>query len=631
MNKYFLLSKILFFLLITPILTLAADSKNSESKTAEVESKEKTTPEASESTAGNDDDSLNLIENFYIIVTDKQIKFLNQTLEYKVIDNDSILVGDIVISTKNMQLFKKDPETMTFQAPMQFLVGGTLILKDPHGRAIWSQTIKDINEIEKVEEDRQKGSEGRTSSGLFYLHDVSAIEAQLAKNSFFTLCLFSESRVNRIQICTPNYTLKQKGDGWEPVLIKTVRKDHSLFVNGSEVGESGIIQFDQNIRTASLAAQLISGLSVEMRSDFVPLQLLDVTFNRANSSVNFKAREKIPGNKKAIPWEANVDTKESSLFIEAYGQVPLRQALSINTQMIPTQDQRPILLNNQTKTYSSSLTIKFKNADGLNLVTKTEGDTVETSGSEFEWTLNKIALGYNKAHLLEIGINKIKLLGSYEVERAEGWDLGLGLGGGSVGSSVKSETTTLSSSDNSFRGDLYFQKYFDGLLGMTGAANLLRWGTAMTFGAQAFSAAKTNSSFVDFDLIYRFTSGFYYVQPSTSLRVAYRSVTNSTASGRSTQNQWAGLKIAHDGPHQTTSILFGNFHSAQLGVYPACLNEECKGGSLVSASWQSRYNRNKKSYWSWKLIVEALQTKVNTTTTATTSTTELQGGLGFRF
>lgn len=629
MNKFSLISKYILVFLLLPTLTKAADTGDTEKSDAPAATQEEGSAKNSQTDSTDNDDARSGIENFYIITPESQIKLLHQTMEFKVLDNDSIQVGNLILSAKNMRVYKKDPDAIIFEAPQQFLVGGTLILKDPHGKAIWSQTIVDPSEIVKGEETHSKETNAHLKSGLFYLQNSAEIEAQLAKNSFFTFCLFSETKTNRVQVCTPNYSLKQTNDSWEPVMINSERKEHTLFVNGSEVGENGVIQFDQNIKTASLTALLISGLSVELRSDFIPLQLMDATFNQANSTVNFKAREKTPGNKKSFPWEANVATSDSTLFVEAYGQVPLRQYLSINSQLIPTKAERPTLMTNNTKTYSSSMSVKFKGAEGLSFNTRTDGDAVDANGTDYEWTLNNLAIGYNKAHLLEIGINKKKLLGSYEVERAEGWDLGFALGGGNVSSLIKSGTVSRNNTDSSFRGDLYFQKYYDGLFGMTGPANLLRWGIAMSVGGQSFSSSKINVSNSELNLIYRLTSGFYYLQPSSSLQISYRNNSSSTTTTK-TDLQWVGFKLSHDGPAIVPSKLLGSFHIAQLGLYPVCLSENCKGSSLINASWQSRYDLSKKSYWSWKALYESWQSKSSTITT-TTSTVEIQGGMGFRF
>jgi hypothetical protein len=83
----------------------------------------------------------------YFLATENQVKLLSQKLEYRALNTKSIQLGNLLISDDNMKLTQKDHSTVTLEGPLQFMAGGTLILKDPHGRAVWSTTVKDVSQL----------------------------------------------------------------------------------------------------------------------------------------------------------------------------------------------------------------------------------------------------------------------------------------------------------------------------------------------------------------------------------------------------------------------------------------------------------------------------------------------------
>lgn len=567
--------------------------------------------------------------DLFLIATESQVKLQNQTLEYKVIDNDTIKVGNVVISSKNMNLSKKTPDELTFEAPLQFLVGATLILKDPHGKAIWSQVVADASQIETAANEDLSPASNLAKSGVFHLKDIGKVESQLAQNSYFSYCLYSETKMNRIQLCTPNYSLAQKEGIWQPVVLDSKRKEPFILVNGQEVNETGIIQFDKNIKTASLAALLTSGLSVELRTDFVPLELLDITYNQTEKSINLKAREKNSSKKKNPIWDTKVSLEDPFLFIEAAGQVPLRQLLTVNEQNLPVPSDRPTLINNPHRTYSSSLVVRIEERPKLSLNSRTAGDSIEIKSPEFLWTLNNLNIGYNKPHFLEIASDKKKFMGAYEVERGRGLELGLNLGGGSMTTTTTINNQSVSLSDSSTVFDLSVKKFYDGFFGMTTPTHYLRWGTQLAFSSHSYSTSKVKSSQMDLDLSYRLSPGFYMIDASTNLKLGIRSTSNAGPT-QTTQSQWLGAKLSHEGPNSNFVRALGHFHAAEIGILPVCLTEACKGSMVIDASWQSRYTLSPKSYLSWKLMLELVQTK-NDSTQSNNTSRDFQVGAGMLF
>lgn len=72
--------------------------------------------------------------------------------------------------------------------------------------------------------------------------------------------------------------------------------------------------------------------------------------------------------------------KNPSLYIEAYGQIPLKQELRINKELLPKSKERPTLEYNISKTYSSSIALNFKTQPNLKIKPKTKGDKTRKAG-----------------------------------------------------------------------------------------------------------------------------------------------------------------------------------------------------------------------------------------------------------
>ncbi len=545
-------------------------------------------------------------KELYLLASDNQVKLLSQKLEYSVLNTNSIQLGNLLISTNNMKLIQKDQSTVIIEGPLQFLVGGTLILKDPHGRAVWSTTIKDVSELMLVPTNSSTTTNLRTESAQFELPSFTALIDRLTQSSFFTFCIFTETKTNRIQICTPNYSIQQDQENWSLSVLESTNKDNLVIVNGTEVNDHGIIQFDQNIKTVSLAAKLASGLSVEVKTDYIDLDLLDIFFDEPQSLVHLKLREKTK-EKKVYPWNAQIALKEPFLYIEAFGQVPLRQELSINKDELPLPSNRPNLLSSIDKTYASSLTLRFQNQPNIALRTKTKGDHITKTPPSTNWLINNLKYGLNKPHLISIQANQKKFIGSYEVERGRGLDLGVSVGSGSQSSTVKDASSSISQSDSATLIQISGQKHFDSFMGSYAPFHQLHWNSHFSYTMRNFKASNTKASLAELDLGYRLNSNFHHSESSSTIKLG---LLNQISTGSTTTNSfWLGLKLSYDGPNSVLKNFFGTNFETQLSAYPVCLTKDCKNSSLLNTFWQSRFDIREKYYWSWKLIYERYQFK----------------------
>jgi hypothetical protein len=563
----------------------------------------------------------------YLLATQDQVKLLNQKLEYKVHNAQSIQVGNLLISTNNLKMTLDQEGKATLEGPLQFMVGGKLILKDPHGRALWSVDIDDPKQIQlvpPVAEDPP--SVLRKDSARYLLEINSELEGLLLQNSFFSFCTFIETKVNRIQACSPTYSLDRSENKWNLQSLENAEKENVIIVNGTEVNEHGIIQFDQNIKTVSLAANLSSGLTVEVKTDFIELDLLDIFYDEEKSLVHLKLREQQDGKKKVYPWNSQISLKDPFLYIEALGQVPLRQELEINKQNLPLPADRPSLQQEINKTYASNIQLRFKKQAGIIISARNKGDKVKAEANEWIWEINNLKLGLNKPRLLNITANSKKIIGAYEIERARSWDLNLQFVGGSLSSKTAVADESFQASETSTGLRLQIQRYFEGFFDSTAPAHHLRWSGHFSYAQNTLAKSKIASTTMMMDLGYRFSENFHHRDPGSSVR--WGLLSHSSAS--TDASLLMGIKLAHDGPNSFWNSLLGDAHETYLGIYPLCLNSNCKGTQVTMARWQSRYDWGDRAYWSWGLGAEQWSIKKGVTQT-TMSLYDLSVVVGYEF
>lgn len=573
----------------------------------------------------------------YFLATEDQVKLLDQKLEYHVLDKTSVQIGNMVISTNNAKLMIDAKENLIAVGPLQLMVGSTLIIKDPLGKALWSRTINSTADLQEDYIKDSNANKKNTEIGNYILDNIEDFNVQLKSNSIFSFCIFNETKNNRIQICTPTYALNYNNRKWSLRNPETSKKENTVIVNGVEVNEYGIIQFDKTVQSVALAINLTTGLFVEIKAVPIDLEVLDLSYDETQDDVQLKLREKNPEKKSSLPWITNISLKAPFLYIEAYGQIPLKQELRINKDLLPKSKARPTLEYNISKTYSSSITLNFKAHQNLKLKPATKGDQTKKEGSKIEWRLNNITSGFIKPHFVDIEWNKIKFIGAYEVERVPGWIVALEGGSGSASSKLTTTATATnpSSTDTDTLVQMNVSKYFDSFFGLYHPSMHLRWSLHFQGSQRSYSKSKATTTDIEADLSYRLNENIHHTEASSSLRLSTlsRGLKTSTGTG-DLSSQWLGLKWSHDGPHNFQSkiwtYLLGNNHEFQFSYFGACLNKDCKQTTVMNSFWQSRYGLTDNYFWSWKILWESMNAKTELFTQSTNQY-EVILGLGTTF
>ncbi len=574
---------------------------------------------------------------FYFLTTDSQVKLLSQKLEYHILDKDLLQVGNLQISSKNMNITFDEKEGIQLVGPLQFMIGGILIIKDPLGKALWNKSIESPTQLTLSQANESSNSkilsnqQIRNDSGKYSFGSIEKLKEIVKETSFFNFCIFIETPSNRIQTCTEKYTLQKLSDkdSWKLTKMPEIDSKNVVLVNGTEVNEHGIIQFEKNINSISLAIRLASSLQVEIKTQAVQLSLLDIYYDKNSTYFTLKLNDKSNLNPETNSWYSKIPLNDPYLYIEAFGQAPFRQELSIEKDAIPSLDDKPLLIDSITKTYSDELNLELINKNQIKYKILNKGDRLKKTKSASIWTLRNLIKNEKNEHLLKLDSNNKSFMLGVSIEKEPSWVFALDLGTGNQ--------STISSEQKSHPNDAIqmFQfsldKYFESFFGYTNSLNHLRWGFHTRFNQSTFKKSEITNDLSNMDLSYRFNENFHHRNDSTSLRLSY--LTSSAKSKQTNIKQkmtWAGLKIHHDGRNKFLKSLLGDFHDIGISYYPSCLTEECKNIVLLNIEWQNRYSINNNSFWSWTL---GYQNSRNSSSAIkeTTTTTFINLGIGFEY
>lgn len=571
---------------------------------------------------------------FFFLANNSQVKLLGQTLEYRVIENSVIQVGDLIISNKNLRLFLDNRGKIVLEGPLQLMVGGTLIIKDPLGKALWRQVISSPKSLEIQQREELKNSllddqnstnlienqKLRAQSGRYWFGSIDDLESTLNHVSYFNFCIYTETNSHRIQTCSENYVLKGTDSRKAIGLLKSKDTANMILVNGVEVNEHGIIQFNKNTSSIALTVKLSSGILLEIKTQSIEMELLDILYEPKDSKVYLKLRDKSNSNSETNTWSTWVPLKQRFLYIEAFGQVPLRQDLSLETAELPVSEDKPLLLNNIFKTYSPSIDLEFQDNNIKKIRPITKGDQIKKTNGSYLWAIKNLNYNQLNRHVLELESNKKKLFIGIELDRNPSWDISVAASTGSSITSSTSNSSTENNKDSLQSFNLAIDKYFEGLFGATNSFNHLRWGLHSQLSQTYLQKSKQRGSLINADLSYRLNESFHHQDSSFSLRLSYytQHMTDQKNNESNINRAWIGLRIHHDGKNQWLKQIIGDFHDLDLSYYPHCLNTDCRKLSFYDLHWQSRFIFIKNYYWKWSLeyqnLISELATNKNTVT-----------------
>lgn len=550
--------------------------------------------------------------------SEAQIRLLNQKLEFHVKDSKSIFLGNLLISTDNLKISKIDDSSILLIGPKQFMVGGLLIIKDPHGEAIWSERIKSPKDLALNTSDASIVPESpptaptqtapskpanNTEVAQYVLHRFDKYTDKLASTSFFNFCIFIETTTNRIQTCTPNYSIALTENDWELTPFETKEDENTIIVNGTEVNDHGIIQFDQNINIVSLAAKMSSGLSLEVKTETIPLDILDAYTD--SNKVHLKLREKSANPNDISSWETVLNPTDTYFYVEAFGQAPLRQEITLTPKDLPTDSDRPVVQNPIAKTYGAAIALNIQNQPDTTFKAKTKNEKTFKQKNFTKWTMTNLQPGLT-SHSIQVKNKTTEYVGTYEITKLPPWEINIQ--GGSYSSSIATKASGISGTTktSSFQYELSGRRYFDQFWGITQTSEPLRWSTTLGYLTKSVNNEKITG--IRLDLGYRWSSSAHHSEPGVTTRLAVLQLTES-GPGNSNSISLLGIHLAYDNQVSFWKSFLGDSYEANLEFYPVSQSSQKQTIQFLKGHWQSRFQFKANYFWTWSVAMDSYQTK----------------------
>lgn len=564
--------------------------------------------------------------NIYFPADKNGARLLSQKLEYQVINDDSIKLGNLLVNTADVKIelsnTSDENPIFAFWGPAQLMRNSTLLIRDPTGRSIWTYKI---NNQELVE---NQNTDAKLRNNLAAFH-LKTTDPQMVKNLsnaiFFNYCVFYEDSNHRYNLCSKDYRLEKSNKSWILNPITSTKKDFIIQVNGTEVGQEGLIQLSEKISTISFSSRLATGLLLEFRTRNIPIEIIDSRWESETDYAELIIREKNLSDKFNLKnsWSAKVPFAQSYFFLEGESQIPLKQEVFFDEKP-PSEKVRPTLINHVFKTYSGSLSVDLKKAPETTIKAKTKGDTAKNRKAISNWDINNIKMDGSNTHYIEITNQNKKYLASYEVLRGLPWLTKLNLKSGQGTSSVANNPSeSLSGSGSEF--DLIY--HATTFFGSNANWCQLKWFTELNvqnlnYKSKTGTKSKTQDQSLDFG--YRFNYGFHHETASMGLSFGLLSRKTDSDSASS-----PSFGVFYKNPNVNLFAIGETFYT-DFKFYPALQYSQTKlTGSMMHLQLESQYNFNKKVFWFWNFDYqsESLKSKIVDLSIKTQST-EFSLGIG---
>lgn len=563
-------------------------------------------------------------------------RLLSQKLEYHIVDDDTIRLGNMLIKTNDVrievsQVTESKPQ-FSFYGPSQLMKNATIIIRDPTGRSVWSYQINNSN-LEELGSATDKIASANLNNKLAVLRlpDTSAEMLRNLNNSiFFNYCIFYEDENHRYNLCSKDYRLEKVSDKWVLTQIASAKKEFIVQVNGTEVGAEGTIQISEKLSTVSFSSRLASGLLVEFRTGNIPIEVIDSKWDSQSDFANLTIREKNKDDKFNLKkaWESKVAFTQSFFYLEGESQIPLKQEIFFEEKP-PSEKVRPTLNRKIFKTYSSSLTVYLKRAPTTIIKTKTAGDKIINRKIISEWELNNIKGDGSNVHYMEISSGDKTYFASYEVLRGRPWTIRAGALLGQSTMSTDAEISASKQSDNGI--EINFQYHASSFLGIHSDWAQLRWFTELDWAqiktkAKDSEAVAFSQSHLDFG--YRFSYGFHHETPSAGMTFGFFQRQSQDESATS-----PSVGLFYKNPIVQIPLLGHQFYFG-VKIIPSLVYAKSKAtGSITRIDLNNQYALGEKNYWIWGLsyLTEAMKSTSPNSSQLHVQSTAFKLGFGSNF
>ncbi|RYZ67451.1 MAG: hypothetical protein EOP05_17720, partial [Proteobacteria bacterium] len=298
---------------------------------------------------------------------------------------------------------------------------GVVTIEGPDEKPLWSQEVTE----DMLPKWREKRTEFKTQlrthdNSTWGLSDLSVVGIRaLRSGQVLKACLYNKkSEIEHVKICSSPFKVTIAGQRLT-VVPQPSSANQNVYISNKPVGETGLVNAPVG-RELALKVVFKNGASVEIASQPVQLDLLDVVESKDGREIILTGRSTQPlGKKKIISkperhfWSATgieqdtvwqVALPKESPTIRVLGSYNLPYTYLFRYERLPRESDRVFVSErSSTGSYSSTPLIEgYTTQKGA--ITSTEESAQRTDKNEFEWEFAAPKKGaYNKARILVPG------------------------------------------------------------------------------------------------------------------------------------------------------------------------------------------------------------------------------------
>ncbi|GIL18660.1 MAG: hypothetical protein BroJett040_24110 [Oligoflexia bacterium] len=444
-------------------------------------------------------------DTLFFPIDKNNVKVLNQSFEYKLIDKDNFKVGDVLMNANQFELHI-DPENrdgkykIKFKWPSGMITKGEIVLKDNAGKIIWKTPISPESlKIEKSQIE-QRGDIYRTDVATFETESLD--EATLKKLQlypFFKYCIQRTEELTSLFLCSKDLYYKEVDKGFSIQSRDSFRRESHVEINGKVVGEQGMIILQSKKNPVSMKALLLSGASIEANT-----RLTDVDFKDFYSSQEGKkifvravgaepAKEELITKREADGWWMELDINRPIFYVKGEGDIPMRQEFIVSGKPRSESLKVPYASTPSLKTYSSEETVALKKSSDYSLSVYDKNSSLRDNGTSYLWTIKNLAVGELNRGYLKVKSKDGEYVAAHDILRGKRHEFNAKLHIPNTAVSLRLEQWIT-----------------------------LRWGWALGYDHYITKgASEPHFSITSIEGLMRFTPGLHYVDKSHGISLGY--------------------------------------------------------------------------------------------------------------
>ncbi|HEX7675716.1 MAG TPA: hypothetical protein VF412_16185 [Bdellovibrio sp.] len=451
------------------------------------------------------------------------LQVLPQRFEYSLWDENRLSVGDVLIDSTQVTFSLEPSKTKAGQYSIRFtwpaglLKEGQLSIKNNSGKAIYSADLE--KGTVKYYRGRPMADRENLRSDIAS-YTVPAVDAQTISTMkllpFMVFCIYREAEGTRLYLCSKElYLTNQNGQ----IVVRPrnpATKTAQVEINGTVVGNQGIIYLNDRNEAVNFRAQTKSGSTLEIETRRNDVDFKDAVEDGNNIILTASGAEPVDENaiKRLSPtdWQVVLPKERPIVFLKGDGDIPMRQEFNIKGPL-PQEKFRPFTSSKAaTKTYASSLSLQVSApAEGQISADPSDANAhFEQQGSGYRWSLTGIPSGEDR-HYLTVQEGANTFYAAYDTNRGSPFDLYLG--------------ASYSAPSGLLNADLGGQWWIENFLLMNSSWSHLHWGLGVDHVQHLTDKADfAKVDLTTIELLWRAHAGFNMIDETWGLMLPFQIV-----------------------------------------------------------------------------------------------------------